>query len=150
MSQADSDTPADAPETTSNRCECHPNPVEQETLGTTHARPSRSERRSGQNESPCTTGNNSSEGCGTANEATNLNTASMYHVPGSKAATGTRAAIGMAKSQTTIRKHSGQGGNSRNYSGDATLNNRGRGTKTSTLPGTRREPETAPITPILR
>ena len=145
----DSDTPADAPETTSNRCECHPNPTEQEMLGTTHARPPRSERRSSQNESPCTTGNNSNESCGTANEATNLDTASMCHIPESKVAKGTRAAIGRAKSRTMIRECSGQEGNPRNYRREATPNNRGRGAKTSMLPGTRREPETASITPIL-
>ena len=68
----------------------------------------------------------------------------------SKVATGTRAVIDRAKSQTTIRKCFSQGENHRNPRGDATPNNRGRGTKTSMLPGTRREPETTPITPILR
>ena len=38
----DLDTPTDAPETTSNRCKCNPDPAKQETLGTTHARPPRS------------------------------------------------------------------------------------------------------------
>jgi hypothetical protein len=117
--------PADTLETTSNRCECHFNSAKQEMLGTIHARPPKSKRESGQNESSCTTDNNSREGSGTANEATNLNTVSMHHVPGSKAAMGMRIAIGMAKSQTTIRKHSGQGGNPRNYHGDTTPNNRG-------------------------